>query len=27
MLLNCCRTAENNHVRGNWVVELIHTRI
>ena len=27
MLLNSCRTPENNHVRGNWVVELILARI
>jgi hypothetical protein len=27
MLLNCCRAAGNNHVRGNWVVELILARI
>jgi hypothetical protein len=26
-ILNCCRTAGNNHVRGNWVVDLILGRI
>jgi hypothetical protein len=25
-LLKCCRTSGNNHVRGNWVVELILER-
>jgi hypothetical protein len=26
-LLGCCRTAGNNHVRGNWVVELVLERL